>query len=104
MLFALSVPAVAEEAMREWTSADGKKIAGAIFQLEGDKITLDTDRGRFELPLSRLSEADRAFAKNWAAEKEKPGESEPGMAPSLGNFEDLKLGVWPQYVVSELAV
>ncbi len=104
ILVSFSVPAVAEEVMREWTSADGKKIAGAIFQFEGDKVTLDTDRGRFELPLSRLSEADQTFAKTWAAEKEKASEGEPGMAPALGNFEDLELGVWPQYVVSELAV
>jgi len=100
----LSLPAPAEETMREWTSADGKKIAGAIYHFEGETVTLDTERGRFELPLARLSEVDQTFAKNWAAEKAKTIEAEPGMAPSLGNFDDLKFGVWPQYVVSELAV
>jgi len=64
-LFA-SLTGIAQEESREWTSSDGKKIEGKILDLEGETITLETSRGRFELPLSRLSEEDQKFAKEWS--------------------------------------
>lgn len=94
---------------REWTSSDGKKIVGTILDLEADTVKLETDRGVFDLPLSRLSEADQTFAKSWATEKEEMAVKEDQAegkttAPGIGNFEDLKLGEWPQYVTADLEV
>ncbi len=95
---------------RRWTSSDGKSIDGEILALEGDTVTLKTDRGTFELPLSRFAEADQLFAKEWlksSGEKMKPakdGDRAGKVAPVLGDFEELELGVWPQYVVAELEV
>ena len=94
---------------REWTSADGKTISGTILDLENDTVKLETDRGVFDLPLSRLSEADQTFAREWASGKEKMAaksdEAEgKDTAPGIGDFENLQLGEWPQYVVADLEV
>lgn len=106
LLFLTVEPMQAES--REWTSSDGKKIEGTILKLEGDTVTLETSRGTFELPLTRLAEEDQAFAKEWAESQEKAmaeeDSDEKKTAPELGDFENLTLGEWPQYVVAELSV
>lgn len=110
LLLLLPLAALAEEEpTRTWTSADGKEITGTILGLEDEILTLRTERGTFELPLSRLSEPDQQFAKDWAeetakamaAEKSETGRKE---APPLGDWENLELGTWPQYVVADLDV
>lgn len=105
----LLFPLSASAETREWTSADGKTIEGTILALEGDTVKLETDRGVFELPLTRFSEADRAFAKDWAKEKEEMAKSAAdsggrNIAPEIGNFDKLSLGAWPQYVVADLEI
>jgi hypothetical protein len=110
LLLLFPLAALAEgEPTRTWTSADGKEITGTILGLEEEILTLRTERGTFELPLSRLSEPDQQFAKDWAeetakamaAEKSETGRKE---APPLGDWENLELGTWPQYVVADLDV
>lgn len=115
-LFRLLVPFIfsgmlmADDATREWTSNDGKKIEGTIKGLEGDVLTLETGRGNFEVPLSRFSDEDQLFAREWAksaaTKMAENSEDGPGkkVAPTLGNFEDLQVGVWPQYATAELEV
>jgi hypothetical protein len=96
--------------MREWTSADGRKLQATILGLEGETVRLETSKGKFELSVSKFSKADQDYIKEWA-EKQKTAqpaapESESGKktAPELGNFEGIKLGVWPQYVEADLPV
>ena len=95
---------------REWTSSDGKKIEATIISLDGEMVRLETVKGNFELPLSRLSNPDQDFAKEWAEKKKaaemaaSAGGSGDNVAPLLGDFENLKLGVWPQFVVADLEV
>lgn len=110
LLLLFPLAALAEgEPTRTWTSADGREITGTILGLEEEILTLRTERGTFELPLSRLSEPDQQFAKDWAeetakamaAEKSETGRKE---APPLGDWENLELGTWPQYVVADLDV
>ena len=110
LFFAVSTFTVWSET-REWTSSDGRKVKGTILGLEGDVMKLETPRGKFELPLSKFSQADQDFAKEWAkkkkaemAESSSGNQPEKKVAATLGNFEDLKLGEWPQYVTAELAV
>lgn len=105
--FLLLTNAAAES--RQWTSSDGKKITGSIIELDGETVKLETDRGIFDLPLSRFSEADQAFAKEWAEKKEEMAaqvDKEDGKktAKEVGDFEDLQLGEWPQYVTADLEV
>jgi len=96
--------------MREWTSSDGRKLQATIIALEGETVRLETSRGKFELLLSKFSKADQDFAKQWAEEQKAAKPAAPGgeagkkIAPEFGDFEDLKLGVWPQYVEAELPV
>ncbi|MEM1441760.1 MAG: hypothetical protein AAGF67_05425 [Verrucomicrobiota bacterium] len=92
---------------RTWTSADGKTIEGTILDFDGENVKLETERGVFDLPLSRLSEEDQEFAKTWSKEKEEMAEAESEesgrpQASQIGNFEDLTLGEWPQYVTADL--
>lgn len=108
-LFLASI-ALAENGVRQWTSSDGKVIEGTIQGLEGDILTLETVRGRFEVPVSRFSEKDQIFAREWAtketemAAKATETNAEMKIAPTLGAFEGLTLGVWPQYVTADLEV
>lgn len=92
--------AKAEE--REWTSADGRKVPGEIIALENGQVTLKTAKGNFKFPLDRLSPGDQQHAKAWDAARMKKAESgqDPGLpagprAAALGDFSDVKLGVWP---------
>lgn len=96
----------AEEATRTWTSSDGKTIEGTIKALVGETLKLETERGVFEVPISRFSEEDQAFAREWskAAAEEMVENAGRNTAPELGNFEDLKLGEWPQYITDELEI
>ena len=51
-------------APRAWTSSDGKAITAVFLGLEGESVKLKMADGKVVLvPLSRLSEADQAFAK-----------------------------------------
>lgn len=97
-------PSIAET--RTWTSTDGRELQGEILSLEGDLITLKTDRGNFEFPLSRLTEADQTWAKEW---KEKAmaapaDEASSGGDKTVGNFENLKLGEWPNSIAADFDV
>lgn len=87
---------------RDWTSADGRKVKGEITSFEDDQVTLKTVRGDFKFPLSKLSEADQTFAREWdAARMKKAAAGEDPKQPAgprggvLGDFSNLKLGVWP---------
>ncbi|MCB1065312.1 MAG: hypothetical protein KDN20_20640 [Verrucomicrobiae bacterium] len=105
----LVLPANLSAESRTWTSSDGRALEGEILSLEGDQITLKTERGNFEIPLSRLSEADQTFAKEW---KEKKMAATPGDEPEkggggnkeLGDFENLVLGEWPTSVSADFEV
>ena len=91
---------VAEE--RTWTSSDGKTIAAEIIALDGDSITLRmTGRGDMKFPLSRLSDTDQEFAREW---QEKASTEKPADDKSPGDFADLKLGEWPKYAAAEFGI
>jgi len=91
---------------REWTSADGRAVLGEIQSLEGETIKLKTAAGIFEMPLTRLSEADQKFAREWS----KKAMAEEGSATAgsgdrtVGDFSDLKLGEWPKDVSADFDV
>ncbi|MCB1076515.1 MAG: hypothetical protein KDM63_00545 [Verrucomicrobiae bacterium] len=89
---------------RTWTSSDGKTLEGEITSLEGDQITLKTEKGEFKFPLARLSEADQAFAKEWFAKKTAPEGGGKDDDKSVGDFANLQLGVWPNSVAAEFEV
>ncbi|MEM6280143.1 MAG: hypothetical protein AAF733_11730 [Verrucomicrobiota bacterium] len=106
-LFLVVPVATALAESRFWTSADGKMIEGTLLDFDGETVKLETDRGVFDLPLTRLSESDQEFAKNWAKENAEMAKSEDSgkrQASQIGNFERLTLGEWPQYVTADLDV
>lgn len=87
---------------RTWTSSDGRTLEGEILSLEGDLVTLKTERGNFELPLSRLSEPDQAWAKEW--KEKRMATPDTGADKTVGDFSNLKLGEWPNYVSADFDV
>lgn len=56
-----------DEQPRTWTSSDGKKLEGTLEDFDGDQVQLRTERGVFKFAISRLSEADQKYIKDWAA-------------------------------------
>ena len=80
-------------------------INGQVLCAKGDILTLETVRGRFEVPVSRFSEKDQIFAREWAtketemAAKATETNAEMKIAPTLGAFEGLTLGVWPNMLL-----
>ncbi len=83
LLWVLLVPAGLsgqEQALRTWTSSDGKALEAVLVDADGETVALKTAKGMFKLPLARLSEADRTYIAEWRAG-----------AP-------LKVGPWPDKV------
>lgn len=61
---AAATPAAAG-AMQNWTSTDGKAIQASFLRLEGESVVIQRSDGVcFIVPLSRLSPASQALAKN----------------------------------------
>lgn len=107
ILLGLLLPFVGQGEARTWTSSDGKTIEGTLLDFDGESVKLKTERGVFDLALSRLAEADQKFVKQWAQEKEEMAKEESqstgtSWASEIGNFDGLTLGEWPQFVTAEL--
>ena len=49
---------------REWKTTDGKTYQGVYLGYEGGQVSLMlTDKSPLEIPISKLSEADRAYVR-----------------------------------------
>lgn len=68
LLFSLSAHA------REWTSTDGKAIEADLIRVEGDNIVLLMKGKEFNIPLTRLVEADQEYAKEAMATAQREAE------------------------------
>jgi len=67
--------AIAEQTERTFKSSTGQEIRATFQGLKGETVTLKRADGRsFDLPLTRLSEADRAYIRDTAAGSEKKAE------------------------------
>ncbi len=111
ILVSICLPGILLEAEeREWTSSDGRAVRGEIQSLDGDTVKLKTVAGIFEMPLSRLSEADQKFALEWnkrAMTSDEGGAARAdasGGDRTVGDFSDLKLGEWPKDVSADFDV
>lgn len=102
------VSSKAEE--REWTSSDGRAVRGEIQSLDGDTVKLKTAAGIFEMPLTRLSEADQDFAREWSQQSMTTDEGRGADAVgnggdrTVGDFSNLKLGEWPKDVSADFDI
>lgn len=111
LLLVFLAPPAAHAEEREWTSSDGRKVAGEIIALEAGQVTLKTAKGNFKFPLDRLSPPDQKVATDWDAERMKKAAAgeDPKMpagprAGALGDFTELKLGVWPEQAEAKFEV
>ena len=78
-----SLPSLRGE-LRDWTRiSDGKKISAEFLALkDANTVTVKTAAGRtYNIPLSRLSPEDIAYAKEAAAKKAQPGGASKGAKP-----------------------
>jgi hypothetical protein len=65
-LLAATLPSWADEAMRTWTSADGKTVEATLVDADKDNAKLKLKNGTVAtLPLARLSEADQKHIADW---------------------------------------
>ncbi len=61
-------PLVDWNSRRAWTSSDGRSISAKILGVRDDQVALDTGSGQPTLlPMTRLSEADQTFIREWEA-------------------------------------
>lgn len=56
---------------RTWTSSDGREIKAELvsYDLEAEKIVIETSRGEYTLPFDKISDDDQAFVRKLAAEE-----------------------------------
>lgn len=78
-------PALSAEEMRDWTSSDGRKLAGVLLGVDGATMVIRTkDGGRMVIPVEKLDGGDQSFLRNW----------QRGRSPELA----LPPVVWPAEV------
>jgi hypothetical protein len=80
-----SLLAAAPTVEREWTSTAGSTLKAVAESVSGGKVHFKASTGRkFDVPLDKLVEADRAFlAEHFADQLPKPGEpQDSGAAPA----------------------
>jgi len=61
LLFCLGLSA--NEPIRTWTDAQGRKIQAKLINFSEDTVTLEMNGKEFALPLSLFSETDQEYAK-----------------------------------------
>ncbi len=89
----VTVSLYAQAATRTWTSTDGRKIEAAFVSLAGDNVKIRLANGNTaDVPLSRLSAEDQAFAK---------AQSTAPAAKTAGKSEPVASKVWPRTVSLE---
>ena len=52
---------------RTWTTTDGRKAEGELFEVVGDEIGVRISGQEYRFPLSRFMPADRSFVQQWQA-------------------------------------
>ena len=91
-LFIVSLSIAAFASAREWVALDGTRVLADFVSAAGDQVTLKRtgDGVTFTYPLSRLSEADRAWVKQQQLAKPAAGAAKPIGGP----FAKLITGQW----------
>jgi len=88
-----TVSLFAQATTRTWTSTDGRKIEATFVSLAGDSVKIRLANGNTaDVPLSRLSAEDQAFAK---------AQSTAPAAKTTGKSEPVASKVWPRTVSLE---
>ncbi len=63
-----ALPYVALAELRTWTTTDGRKAQGEIFEIEGDQIGLRIANREYRFSLSRFINGDQAYARKWQSQ------------------------------------
>lgn len=80
----LAVHSHAEE--RTWTSVDGKKIVGTLLSESSEAVVLKVGTKEFTVPLTRLSEEDRAWLTAKKVEREEKNKEASKLAGTVKTF------------------
>lgn len=87
---------IAEEAIRTWTSADGRTLEGAMQHMTADEVTIRRSDGRtFPIAISTLSEADQAYLQQARNDQARAKGFEEGP------FADAICGEWVKFSKEE---
>jgi hypothetical protein len=54
---------------RTWTTVEGSRTEGELLSVQDNQVTLRIDGREYLFPITRFSEADRAYLLNWQREK-----------------------------------
>jgi hypothetical protein len=54
---------------RTWTTVEGSRTEGELLSVQDNQVTLRIDGREYLFPVTRFSEADRAYLLNWQREK-----------------------------------
>lgn len=89
-LTAVLAGAVGAQEMRTWSDSTGRyKIEGKFVDLSGGKVTIERpDGSKFEIEISKLSQDDRKFAAEQAANPFRPAEDNP-FKPKTGGGQPM---------------
>ncbi|MBL9151534.1 MAG: hypothetical protein JNK37_03575 [Verrucomicrobiales bacterium] len=69
-LIALAALSASARDFRDFTNLEGKTIHAELLDLRGEQVRIRMQNGRvFDVPVASLSEADRAYLKEWDAKR-----------------------------------
>ena len=87
------------ESFRQWTSNDGNKIDAAFVAVEGDSVKLKLRTGAVAtVPLTRLSAADQAFAREAVASPSPSTPAAPAVSSKTDGAQYTAEKAWPRLV------
>jgi uncharacterized protein affecting Mg2+/Co2+ transport len=66
LLAFLVFPAISDDEVRKFTDTTGREIQAEIMAVQGDQVQMNVGGKAFTLPISKFSEPDVAFIKQWA--------------------------------------
>tara|TARA_Y100000588_G_C14259968_1_gene927171 strand:+ start:960 stop:2003 length:1044 start_codon:yes stop_codon:yes gene_type:complete len=64
----VALPYVALAELRTWTTTDGRKAQGEIFEMEAGQIGLRISNREYRFSLSRFIERDQVYARKWQSQ------------------------------------
>ena len=72
---------------RTWTDTQGRTLEAEIVNGDAESVTVLLNGNEVKIPLSKLSDDDQAYCKEWLEKKQKEAEAASGMVDGVPHFD-----------------